>query len=395
MFLPVNFDNLGMTTPQSARVWLMAIVGIIHILLFKLSNLVFNNWKKVLFVNVLFLIWQPFFEGWVLWLDSFLPIFLLSAAIFAIKKKYLIAGFIIGLGVVFKQTLFPFALLFPFYILWERKSFKYFSYYFALTLLPIAVMTVHLLSIGVLADFWYWTIVFNLTEFARDGTKAPATFGFVTRVLFVYCFSFAALFDKQKKIVVILFIFLLGALVGVFDRADFVHFQPSLPFVLLLTVMGFDYIKKKKIFIPLIGIYIFVMLWWQFIFYKGHISDKIFFYDKETLDLVAKIKHYTKEGDTIFVFGGVPHLYQMTDTLPPGGIFIFQFPWFMIVAEDRILQGIIKDKPKIIVSQKDNFIEGMQIKDFASKINTYITENYEIVDKIGEIQILKEKNEKN
>jgi hypothetical protein len=82
----------------------------------------------------------------------------------------------------------------------------------------------------------------------------------------------------------------------------------------------------------------------------------------------------------------------MSKTLPAGNIFVFQFPWFFKVAEGRILDGIIKDKPNIIVSDRTAEVEGQKITEFASKIDQYILENYEKIDDVGDTEILR-KNE--
>ena len=44
MFLPLNFDNLGMTSEVSARIWLISIVLITHILLFFCIKIYFTKW---------------------------------------------------------------------------------------------------------------------------------------------------------------------------------------------------------------------------------------------------------------------------------------------------------------------------------------------------------------
>lgn len=391
MFLPVNLDNLGMTNPYIARIWLIAIVIITQLLLYKISNTIFKSGNKALLVNFFFLLWQPFFEGWVLWIDTFLPLFLLTGFYLLLKRKYLLTGLILGLAVVFKQTAMPLAFLIGIFVFWETRKLKSFLSYFFAFIMPVLLMIIYFFSLGVLSDFWYWTIVFNLTVYAKYGTKIPPTVGFVTRVLFVYLSSLLGLFYKQRRIVLITLIFLLGSLAGVFDRADFIHFQPSLPFAILLTVYGFDILKKNKRAIIVFVIYASVTLWWQMVFYKGHLGNTILLFDENTKNLVSKVKLYTKPNEKIFVFGAVPQLYQMTGTLPTGDIFVFQFPWFLRVAEDRVLAGIIKDKPEIIVSQSNNVIEGVQIKEFAGKIDKYINDNYQKIDNVGETLILKRK----
>lgn len=389
LFLPINFDNLGMNDEYSARVWLIGIVIITHLLLFLVSKEILKSKRKALLVNFLYLIWQPFFEGWVLWLDTFLPLFLLPAFYFLINKKYFLMGLFLGMGIVFKQTIIPLAGLIFLYILWERRKFGPIIKYFIGVGLPLMVVVLYLISRGVLNDFIYWTVIFNLTVFAQHGTSAPATLGFVTRITFVYAMSLLVFLYKDRKIVSILSIFLLGSFVSIFDRADFVHLQPSLPFAAVATTLGFFSIRNKKIMLVTVLIYTFVTIWWLRIFYQGHISNKVFFFDEQTKKVASKIKEYTSPNDKIFIFGPVPHLYQMTETIPAGDIFVFQFPWFLKVAENRILEGMIKDQPKFIVSDRSVTIEGQLITEFAKNIDQYIQKNFVVIDQIGTTSILR------
>lgn len=389
MFLPINFDNLGMKNEDIAREWSITVIILIHLLLFFISSKILKSKPKALLVNFLYFIWQPFFEGWVLWIDSFLPIILLPSFYALYKKRLFICGLLLGLGIVFKQTLIPLSFLILIYIVWQTKSIKQPLIYLTGLLGPILLMIVYIINIGVVKDFWYWTIVFNLTVYAKSGTTLPSSLGFIIRALFVYIPAFLVSFHKDKKLVGILFVFLVGSLSGIFDRANFIHFQPSLPFAILATGIGFYEIKTRKIFKKLIVLYLIVIFWWLIIFYKGHLGSKVFFFDQQTKLVVSKIKQYTKPEEKIFVFGAVPHIYQMADRLPAGNIFVFPFPWFLKVSEDRILAGLIHDPPKIIIADRVVEIEGQKITDFAGKLDQYIQQNYERFDNVGTIDILR------
>src|SRR3989344_2950268 len=161
MFLPVNFDNLGMNDEISARFWLFGIVFLTHVLLFLISK-TYLGVKRALLVNFLYLIWQPFFEGWVLWIDNFLPLLLLPAFYFSLKKKFFLAGIFLGLAIVFKQNVIPLAGLIFIYIL-ISKNFRGLLNFSIGGLIPIIFLFIFILKQGVLVDFWYWTIIFNLT----------------------------------------------------------------------------------------------------------------------------------------------------------------------------------------------------------------------------------------
>lgn len=391
MFLPINLNNLGMTTPEAARIWLISIVVLTQILLFLISRQIFKSDKKALFVNLLYLVWQPFFEGWVLWIDSFLPLILLPAFYFLQKERIFLTGLLLGIAIVFKQVLIPLSGLVLIYIIWEIREIRKMGKYLVGLSLPVALMLSYLLSIGVLKDFWYWTVIFNLTVFAKYGGKEVPTLAHLSRVAVVFGASLFALFSKEKKIVYTLLIFLMGSLAGVFARFDFVHFQPALPFAILATVYGLGRLwELGKLKVWWVG-YIVVLVIWLSIFYKGHLGIKVLFFDSQTYQIASKIRQYTKPGEKIFIFGAVPHLYQMSNTLPAGDVFVFQFSWFLKVASDRVLQGIINDKPNLVVTDRTVIIEGQKIIDYAPLIDRYILQNYQPIDQVGTTVILRRK----
>src|SRR5687767_59132 len=63
LFLPINFDNLGMISADVARLWSIVIVILTHMLIFFVSKEILKSEKKAIMVNLLFLLWQPFLEG--------------------------------------------------------------------------------------------------------------------------------------------------------------------------------------------------------------------------------------------------------------------------------------------------------------------------------------------
>ncbi len=397
MFLPINFDNLGMNNEHIARIWLVMVVVLTQVLIYWSAKNILKSSYIALLVNLLYLIWQPFFEGWVLWIDTFLPLFLIPA--FYLTYKFIVEGkksiklsffigLLLGISVVFKQVVLPLTGLSFIYLLWQKKSIKFALPFLLGFLPPVLMMLFFLYQIGVIKDFWYWTVVFNLTTFAEYGRKLPFLSGLV-RVGFVLFFGLSVFFCRDRKLYLTLALFTLGSLMAIYARFDFVHFQPALPFILISTVVGMNSIKDKIYFKGLVLIYLAVIFWWMFIFYKGHLVNKVMFFDTQTKEIAAKVSRYTKPGDKIFIFGTVPHIYQMTNTMPAGDVFVFQFPWFLRVTEDRLLEGLKEDKPRIVVSDRTVEIEGSKIVDFAKKLDTYIQQNYRQIDQVGDTKILR------
>lgn len=390
IFLPINLDNLGMNTEETARIWSIVIVLTIQVMLFVVSRQILKNNLKVILVNVLYLVWQPFFEGWILWIDSFLPLLLLPSFYFLLKKRFFLLGLFLGLGIVFKQVLIPLSVLVLIYLVWESKNLKSSLKYVLGLSVPLLMMIFYFWEAGVFKDFWYWTVIFNLTIFAQLGRGAGPTLAHFSRAFLVFGSAFLVIGKIKLPEALIITIFLIGTLFGLSTRFDFVHLQPALPFAILATVYGWSGLGRlrKLGFVFLYGL---ILIWWVVIFYKGHLGDRVISFDLEIRNLAVKIRDYTDPGEKIFVFGAAPHLYQMSQTLPAGDVFVFQFPWFLKVAEKRILEGIKKDQPEIIVSDRTVEIDGESIKDYAEKIDRYIQENYEKIDSIGSTEILRRK----
>jgi hypothetical protein len=215
------------------------------------------------------------------------------------------------------------------------------------------------------------------------------SFAHFSRVALIFGSAFIALLRIKERSVMIFLIFLVGSLMGLSTRFDFVHFQPALPFAVLATVYGLGRLRCLG-WVGVAG-YISIAIWWLTIFYRGHIGEKVYFFDESTYEVANKIVNYTNPADKIFVFGAAPHLYQMTQTLPAGDIFVFQFPWFYKVAEKRILEGIMRDKPEIVASDRTVKIEDQPITEFAKEIDQYILQNYEPIDRVGTTDILRRK----
>jgi len=390
MFLPINLDNLGMNTPEVARFWSIGIIIIVHLMLFLIGFEILKSKKKALLINILFLVWQPFFEGWTLWIDSFLPIFLLSSFYALLKKQFIIAGLLIGFGIVFKQVLIPLSVFIAAYLFIKEGRFKTTKFFSLGLLIPVSLMILYFAVIDVLKEFWFWTVAFNLTTYANYGRGMGPTSAHLIRVLFVFGIAFVllALSKFKTKETLLLLIFLIGALLGLTTRFDFIHFQPALPFALIATVYGVFKLKGlKRLFCT--SVYLMILVWWMTTFYKGHMGNRVIAFDADTLNIAGKIKSHTTPQEKIFVFGAAPHLYQMSNTLPAGDIFVFQFPWFLKVAENKILTGLMKDKPNIIISDRTVTIEGAKIIDFAKNIDQYINKYYEKVDSVGTVDILR------
>lgn len=398
MFLPINFDNLGMRDEVVARWWLITTVLLTQILIFWIGLKIFKDVKKALLANLLYLIWQPFLEGWVLWIDTFLPLFLLPAFYFTHlsvtggeKRNVILVGFFLSLALLFKQVILPLIGLVFLLLFFYRRSLKMVAY-FLLGLLPIPlVITFYFWSLGIIRDVWFWTVVFNLTTFAQYGRKYPFFTG-VVRLVGIYSPILLLPLIKERKLMMTLLVFIIGSLAAAYARFDFIHFQPSLPFVALATSVVFFKLGEFSKARFLIAAYALIAVFWLVIFYKGHLGSKVFFFDDQTSRISGKIKQYTSPKEEIFLFGPVPHLYQMSNTLPAGNIFVFQFPWFMMETEGEFLAVLQNNPPNLVVRDRTVVIEERYyIGKFALKLDEYIEKTYETFDKVDRTEFMRRK----
>lgn len=387
MFFPINLGTLGMSTPEIARLWQYGVVALTHILLYAVARKLIGS-KKAIFANVIFLIWQPYFEGWVLWIDSFLPIMTLSSLYFLKSKKLFWSGFSLGLALLFKQVIGPLIGLIGLYLLIKEKKIKP-AFIFGLgALIPALFMIKYMKDLGIWNDFIFWTITFNTGTFAEMGRKY-GMFSEWTRVIGVYGFAlFAILGKKTRENVILISLFLVGSMASIYARFDFVHLQPSLPFVALLSVISINWLIKEKYLKVLVFIYAFASIYLLSQFYQGHVGNKIFFFGDSEKRVVAEIQRLSNPRDKIFTLGTLPHIYQMADRLPPGNVFVFQFPWFMVEAQDRVLTGIINDPPKVVIRDLTGTVEGKNLISYMPSISDYISKNYKVINKIEEIEIM-------
>ncbi len=399
MYLPINFDNLGMTTSEIARVWLIAVTLLTQIMLFITARKIFKSDKKALGVCLFYLLVQPFFEGWVFWIENFLPLFYLPAFYLSYKfitdkKKHsyyiVLIGLLMGLSILFKQVALPLAFLLGALLFYYQRNLKTIFLYL-IGLLPIPIlMVVYFWLLGALKEFWFWGVWFNLTTYAKYGRPKP-DLASITRVIGVFSPILLIPLINNHKLSLLLVVFLIGSLAGTLDRFGFIHFQPALPFLALIIVSSLPWLWGKLIGKLLIVGYFLVLIYWLNIFFRGHLSSKVLFFDQPTFEISQKIKSLTKPKEEIFIFGPVPHLYQLSQTIPAGRIFVYQFPWFLMESEDKFVMVLKTSTPSLVVRDRSVIIDGQSITKFAPKLDYYIEQNYNVIDKIGSTEFLKRK----
>lgn len=399
MFLPVNLKTLGIDTIPEMRLLHLSLTVVTDIIFLVLSNKIFKRKIYVVSSLIMYLFWQIYLEGHVLWIESFMTPLILLASFFIVrymdenKVTHLYkSAFIFGILILFKQTIMPLIFFLFVYLLIKKTAIKKILISLFLVLTPFVFILVHFYRLGLLNDFIYWTFTFNLTIFSQMGKTHPSLI-YVFKLLPIFGFSFASIIylvkKHETKRLGILCIFLFGTLFFAYARFDFIHLHPALPYSVIISLLSIKYFDKE-ILIPFLFVYWIVSLYIFIPNYKFYNSPGLspMLNDPETISLVNTINKYKTIDDKVFALGTYPHIYYLMNSLPPGRFFSFQFPWFMKIAETRVLQGIIRDPPAIIIRDRNSRVDGYKLIDYMQKIEGYVEDHYKVIDSVNNIEIL-------
>ena len=394
MFFPVNLATLGIDTVNEMRILHLTLVVLTHILLFLVSKKLFKSNIYSLLTNFLYFVWQPFFEGYVLWIDSFIPVFLLSSMYLLMENKindtrYVFSGVFIGVAMLFKQVVLPTFALVSIYLYFKSGKQTFYKFLIGFSI-SLVFLFIYILSTKAVSDFIYWTFTFNLTTFSDMGRKLPL---FIDLIKVIPVFGAATicvlyfLINRLKSNIILSGLLMLGSFTFVYARWDYIHLQPALVFAVIILVYSLKLLTKATKILTII-VYLPVALYLLIPFYRANMGSRVLFFGEFEQKISEEVLKLANPGDSVFAFGTTPHLYQLTKTIPPGNVFVFQFPWFMKIAEEKVYQGILQDPPKVIVRDKNSEVSDMNLVKFMPKISQYVETNYIIVNKVDTIDIL-------
>ena len=377
MFFPVNLNSLGFSDPFSLKVLLILVVLLQSTLIFRISR----SWIAV----ALYSLWQPFFEGSQLWIDLFLPLFTLPAFIFFEKKKWFWSGLFLGLGVIVKQTLVPLVVFAAILIIWHYrgKSLPILASFGLATLIPAAVMLIYFGKLGILPDFWFWTFSFNLSQYAKQGILFPTAGQLIKLVWPIAVITLAAIWLKNSRKDIGWMVF---SIIGGIARFGFIHLQPAVPFFVIIYSLLVNSIYKHNRALA-VAVLLPSLIYFGFFLSRQKNWLQTKFYSPTDYQIAGEISQRTHPGDEVFLLGVNPHIYQMSSTIPPGKIFVFQFPWFLDVAGEKILSSLSSRPPRVIAYDPKSSIDGQKLDDYAFYLVKYIQDNYRPVQQIGTVTI--------
>jgi hypothetical protein len=238
---------------------------------------------------------------------------------------------------------------------------------------PGAILIFYLVKNHIFTDFWYWTVTFNLTTYRQLGSLSPSLRQLIKVAPPVLLLLFTTYKNTNKHLRVLISWMVLSIIAGL-SRFDLQHLQPAIAYFVIIVGLG---ISRKNTWFRLVVIAVSVIWTGTSFVHQGRWLQTHYF-DPDTLRLIQEIKMTTTEGDKIFLLGTQPHVYALTQTLPPGNIFSFHLPWLLLVNQDKLLAGLKNDPVKLVVVD-----ESANIGVNGAKLIEYVKTNYHQVNSVG------------
>jgi 4-amino-4-deoxy-L-arabinose transferase-like glycosyltransferase len=317
----------------------------------------FWNKKSAYLSSVLYVLLTIVFEGNGLWFDLVLTPFAILLYYFLRQKNYLWAGVIFALGFLTKQTFVYFALPVVSAMVHDIKN-----------ILPklrqivigsgiiFGVFAIVLYSLGILDDYYNWAIKFGILYLPN--AVGQIYFPNIKQLIFSFLPFLVLLFTNN----LILTVFAIVGMMGVYPRFELFHFQPSLPFIAIAisTVI----ISKRKMAIKLL-IGLFTLLFLGLGVYR-QVGTTTRFLESDVEKVVIKINSLQPRVDSLYVINYWDNLYALTNTKPPKPLIPY-IPWYLDYGDNKatIINGLKTSIPDVIVigERDENFSELYQFVD--------------------------------
>lgn len=396
LMMPFNFYDLGLRSELSSQLYLLGIVFLTHLLIFLVTKEIFKTRKLIFLPNAFYFLIQPLFEGNFLWLDTFLAPILLLSFYFSLRflktksvRDAFFCGILLGFCLFLKQIMFPLVFLVILFLYWKTKAVKPIILMVFGSLIPLALTLGFIYSKGILGEFIYWTFTFNFDVYAKMGRKLPSLSQFIRFSIFWFPTLYWLALKKKTVNLFLLFIFTLFPLLNAASRFEFVHLQPSLPFMVLAVYAIFlSYGISRNWFILLL--LIALTFWWP-LNLKRNLLRPSYLFTPEVYQVANMVNALTTKNEKIFVLGTQPIVYTLSDRLPAGAVFTVNVPWNVKVSQDLIHKALIGNPPKVVIRDKLASIDGQKVVDFSPKLNSFIDEKYQLVANFGTNEILIQK----
>lgn len=385
-------------TPLILKLFTWLIILIIDLLLFLiLHKIAPHRYLNLLFL-LIFIFWQSFLEGNMFWFDIAALPFLLLAYLFSFQyledgksKSLFFAGLFLSLSVIIKQiTIIYLGLFFIFYLLKVRKFIKKdLVNLIGGVLLGLLPFGSWLILTKTLKEFWQWTILYPLMEWSKFpgyvNYLIPKKGLAVSVLLTLPLLVLPQNIRKYLKdwLLLLSLTYFLAAVIAIYPRFSYFHFQPALAFLLILIA-----VLSRKLSAQSLNYYLvlLVLLTGGIIFLTGAASSgkEIRFYDAKEQEISQKIIQMSNFTKRVYLLGLNSSQYVFTKTLPPDH-WSDNFGWYLEIpgVQEWSLAGFKETLPEYIFWRVPDPGPWYALGTYQPKqITEYIRQHYKKTDKI-------------
>lgn len=336
---------------------------------------------------IAYAIFQPHLEGNMMWFDNAIVVPVLTGLLFTtyfldIKKtKYLfLAGVCLSFAGFIKQTGGLFYLATFLFLLFQKPKFKSLALYLATPLIFAAPLFLNLLMNNMVMSFLNWVIFYPAFYWGKfpgyvqlsASKSALLTISLLTLLPLLLLFKNRGIKDKKN---LLLALFMLIGLVGIYPRFSFFHFQPALG----VAVVGVGYAlgsATKAWRIVLISSLVLLAIHTS---YKGQIEwrREPRFLGKAEYSFAKDLQNLTPSGK-LFLQGVHSTDYVLSGTLPPKP-WGDNFAWYFEIpqVQEEFIEKWEQNPPEAVVWKTPSPGNIYDLGTYQpAKIVNWISENY-------------------
>lgn len=359
-FILLIYYKFSGFSPVSLKIFTWISVLIIDLLIFAVSKQLFKNKWMSLVPLGLYVVFQPLFEGNMMWFDIAMVIPFLLSVYFVFRwssenKKFSIflSGLFLAIGFLIKQQAVLAFLPFLFYLWTKKASFKEFLTFTAGAFVPLAALLVLLVFTGDLKDYFFWTFQFPLYWLPKfPGYKIlPIKKEWLIIVLMLIAPIPGILSGLRNKKMdtnkVLIYGIFLTSLLSAFPRFSFFHLQPFLTFFVIAVT--FLLLQKNRIFLIFALLALFYVGLYRSRLVLPEWSGGIRFYGQDEIQLVQYIDSVTTASDKIYLLGPDSAAYVYAGRIPPKP-WIENYVWHFEIPglQEKVIAGWEADPPRVI-----------------------------------------------
>ena len=392
------------------RVLTWTLILVEDILLYLILKRVIGRVRLMTFVFLgVFMFLQSFLDGNMLWFDFATIIPLLAAFWFGLKwlenfnyKNLFLIGFFLMLAVLIKQTAVVYLLGFGIFC-WGIRGMRGMRGMGVLgggvfvLMIPLAV---YLVSTGSLTSFWNWVLLYPLTEWPKFPGYVQMSLS-LKQYLFLFIllsplmgilFKFPRILSD--KILRLSLVFLIAALIAVYPRFSHFHFQPVLPFLIIIAARVFTFLSLNQR-IVFEGLVVGMALAVSGYLGPKALGEEVRFYGAEDEKVAQIVSREVREDQRVFLQGIISSIYVYANRLPPKN-WSDNFGWYLEIpgVQEWVIQGFVENPPEKVFWKIPSNGKWYELGVYQPQvIADFIRQNYELTGNIGGgIEIWSKKN---